>query len=558
MAISREEELEYLRLLEEEERRKRENKLADFHPHGYQLEVLEATKTHELVALQGANGTGKTALVAYAASIWATGRYPKDWIGKRFDGAVTIIIAGRDRESLRDALEKHLLYGQEGGDRGEGFLPKDTIVEVKPSRSGMGSDYIKVTHVDGRTSTIHTKAFSKGAESIAGIRANIVIIDEPAPPDEFSELSGRLTASGKEPGLIMCSYTPTTGSSAVIRHIHEHGYVRVVSAYDASVKNGGHISEEEIERLETRYLGYERRARLLGLTAQGRGSIFEFDVGTLVNPPPDDADDTLWRYLLAIDLGVQHPFAALLTALEPNGTLNIIKEYRKTQSELMDPEGQWNSPIAQHVANIRLLMGAENFGVVWLPPHDAARRQLVSGDRIRDILKDLGVNVAPFNARWPEGSGRRALDVKDGFTEIIQRAGAGTLRIWPDCPLLIEEMRNAYWVDDQPHDEDDDLLSCLRYALMGHACKLGKMPSQMVRAVEVLNRRRNGGGSGTQVAVAGEDLFRENERAQGQDLGYVIRNGQKLPVLGSAQSERDARRSAPQVSRASDYDPWKR
>ena len=77
---------EVIRLLEQQAKAKRENKLRSFKPYPKQLEFIAATKDHNEVVLQAGNQLGKSEVGSYMAAVFATGLYPDDWQGRRFDG----------------------------------------------------------------------------------------------------------------------------------------------------------------------------------------------------------------------------------------------------------------------------------------------------------------------------------------------------------------------------------------------------------------------------------------------------------------------------------------
>ena len=74
-----------LETLEAQARAKRENRLRSFTPYPRQMEFIAATRDHMEVALRAGNQQGKSETAAYFTAVSLTGRYPKDWPGRKWD-----------------------------------------------------------------------------------------------------------------------------------------------------------------------------------------------------------------------------------------------------------------------------------------------------------------------------------------------------------------------------------------------------------------------------------------------------------------------------------------
>lgn len=70
---------ELIKLLEEQARAKRENRLKSFRPYPRQLEFIAATADHCEVALRAGNQQGKSETAAHFVAVSATGLYPDWW-----------------------------------------------------------------------------------------------------------------------------------------------------------------------------------------------------------------------------------------------------------------------------------------------------------------------------------------------------------------------------------------------------------------------------------------------------------------------------------------------
>ena len=97
----------------------------------------------------------------------ATGRYPEDWKGKRFDRPTVGWACGVTGEVVRDTVQK-VLVGRTGAE-GSGAIPKDAIVELVSAR-GIPDllDTIRVKHVSRGISIIGLKSYATGREKFQG------------------------------------------------------------------------------------------------------------------------------------------------------------------------------------------------------------------------------------------------------------------------------------------------------------------------------------------------------------------------------------------------------
>jgi len=164
----------------EKTRRRVENQLGTYKPYPKQIEFHTAGATHRERLLMAANQSGKTTAGGMETAIHATGRYPDDWQGKRFDKPTVGWVAGTTGETTRDTVQR-ILLGRPG-QHGTGSIPKDAIVELVPGR-GVADllDSIRVAHVSGGASTIGIKSYQRGRESFQGETLDFLWFDEEPP-----------------------------------------------------------------------------------------------------------------------------------------------------------------------------------------------------------------------------------------------------------------------------------------------------------------------------------------------------------------------------------------
>src|SRR4051812_28075866 len=86
-----------------------ENKLASFVAYPKQRELFAAGKSHRERLMMASNQSGKSIAAAYEVALHATGLYPDDWPGYRFDRAPRIWACGETSEVIRDTIQRLLL-----------------------------------------------------------------------------------------------------------------------------------------------------------------------------------------------------------------------------------------------------------------------------------------------------------------------------------------------------------------------------------------------------------------------------------------------------------------
>ena len=169
------------RLGSEKQRLIAENALVYYRPYPKQRAFHEAGAIYRERLLMAGNQLGKTLAGGMEAAAHATGQYPDDWKGRRFDQPTDAWVAGETAETVRDTVQRMLL-GPSGA-HGTGTIPKDCILDIIPSRGVPEAvDIIRVQHVTGGMSTIGIKAYADGRAKFQGTTLHWIWLDEEPPP----------------------------------------------------------------------------------------------------------------------------------------------------------------------------------------------------------------------------------------------------------------------------------------------------------------------------------------------------------------------------------------
>jgi phage terminase large subunit-like protein len=198
------EKLQAIRLLEERERRHRENALCRYQPYPKQQEFHAAGLKHRERLFRAGNQLGKSYSGGAEAAYHLTGLYPDWWQGRRFSQPTSGWVGAPSGEIVRDGAQKVLLGRPD--DWGTGMIPKRCIVDVQRA-SGVRdlADTVTVKHVSGGTSRVKFKTYDQGRERWQAETLDFVWFDEESSIELYTEGLSRTNATG---GLVWLTFTP--------------------------------------------------------------------------------------------------------------------------------------------------------------------------------------------------------------------------------------------------------------------------------------------------------------------------------------------------------------
>lgn len=386
------------------------------------------------------NQLGKTTSGAAEAAIHATGRYPKDWTGRRFDRATRGWASGVSGVSLRDSVQK-LLLGEPSA-IGTGSIPGDCIVSCTKAM-GVADlfDAVMVKHVSGETSRIGFKTYEQGREKWQAETLDWVWFDEEPPLDIYTEGLTRTTATD---GIVWLTFTPLKGMSKVVhRFLKEKGPGRHVTTMTI---DDVPMSPERKARLLAQYPEHERAARLHGVPQFGSGMVFPVTEDSVREPALEIAPH--WPRICGMDIGWDHPTAAVWLAWDRDtDTVHVYDCYRVREQ----------TPVV-HAAAIK---GRGD----WIPvawPHDGLQHDKGSGEQIAELYRAQGLEMLPARATFEDGGN----GVEAGVMDMLDRMQTGRLKIAAHLADFWDEFRNYHRKDGLIVKEDDDILSACRYGVM--------------------------------------------------------------------------------------------
>ena len=387
------------------------------------------------------NQVGKTIAGAFEAAIHATGRYPADWGGKRFDKPTVGWAAGVTSETTRDTVQR-LLLGR-ANDHGTGSIPAECIVGTTAARGVADQiDTINIKHESGGTSSIALKSYEKGREKWQGETLDWVWFDEEPEYPIYSEGLTRTNATG---GITWMTFTPLLGMSDVVkRFLIEKSPDRSVTTM--TIDDAEHYTPQQRKQIIDSYLEYEREARINGIPVLGSGRVFPV-VEELLRETAITIPDH-WARIVGLDIGWDHPTAAVWLAHDRDtDTVHVTDCYRVREQ----------TPIV-HSAAIKAR--GDWIPVAW--PHDGLQHDKGSGIEIAQQYRNQSVKMLSERATFEDGT----FGVEAGIIKMLDRMKTGQLRVADHLTDWWDEFRLYHRKDGVIVKEGDDLMSATRYGIM--------------------------------------------------------------------------------------------
>lgn len=320
---------------------KKYNKIEFYQPQVWQSGVINKGRDTAIRGLIAANRIGKSDVGTYELAIHLTGRYPEGWDGYRFNGPIDTLALGVDLNTISkpDQLQEKLLGKLD--DRGTGFIPKDTIVEIK-NKVGMGSgvaESVRVTHYDAEgnpdgVSRLLFGSYSQGQDVLMGLALQFVLIDEMPTDDAILPQCIKRTWSFRGDARVLCTFTPERGISRTVssfwdeKGTHHSGLLRA-TLWDADI-----YTQEEKEMMASSIPPWQKSFSIEGIPSAGTGAVFQGIVKQNLTSPDLSNIPSHWKRLAAADIGFQDDFVVQFGAECPDtGELWVYDEMTFQQTD---------------------------------------------------------------------------------------------------------------------------------------------------------------------------------------------------------------------------------
>ncbi len=479
--MNRDDNLELLALLEEQERRTRGRKLLTYFPdtgalrrelYAKHLAFFAAGAEFPERAFIAANRIGKTESGGgYEFVLHMTGRYPSWWTGKRFDRPVQAWAAGDTGKTVREIIQAKLLG--KTGDHGTGLIPAEYLVRTTPKQGVPEAvDSIYVRHVSGGMSQATLKSYDQKREAFQGTEQDVIWLDEEPPLDIYTECLLRTmdtTGTGSHSGIIMLTFTPLQGMSETVLQFLPNGEIAETRVGPRCVIMAGwddvpHLTDAVKAQLLSSIPVFQRDARTKGIPQLGSGAIYpvpESDIVIADFPIPDH-----WPKGYGLDVGWNRTAAGFHAWDRENDVVYRYSEHYRGQAEP-----------SIHAEAIKARG-------VWIPGviDPAARgRSQADGQQLMQQYVDLGLDLdIAFNG------------VEAGIYEMWQRLSTGRYKVFKSCQNWLTEYR-LYRRDDKGRvvKGSDHAMDESRYFIMSG---LARAKTKPVPKPAIMHQHHGGSG----------------------------------------------------------------
>ena len=447
---SAEEKRAILVLVEEKNKRKKRRKIDSYFPdtgplrrdlYPKHIAFLKAGSKYRERGFMAANRIGKTDCTCYEASLHMTGKYPHWWEGRRYDRPVRCWFAGTTAETTRDILQRKMLGSLD--DLGTGLIPYDSLAGEPRRDSGIPDavETFTVTHVSGGTSRGQFKAYKQGRKAFEGDEQDIIVMDEEAPLDIYTECLLRTMTTG---GIILLGFTPLEGLSETVLAFMPGGQVLKEgegSKYliSATWDDAPHLTAEAKAELWEGIPPHQRDARSKGIPSIGSGAIYPVSEDDIL--VTDFLIPEYWPQVYGMDVGWNANGVLWSAWDKEQDIVYFIGEYKRGQAE---PE--------VHASAVRA-RGSWIPGVVDPASLGSSQKD---GSKLMEEYIDLGLELSVADN-----------SVEAGLFECYRRMTSGRLKVFKSCTRWLEEFR-IYRRDShgKPVKENDHLMDPMRYVVM--------------------------------------------------------------------------------------------
>jgi phage terminase large subunit-like protein len=405
---------------------------------------------------------GKSESAAYELACHLTGLYGPDWPGRKYTKGIKAWAVGENLKMTRDIMQKKLC-GEPGNIEafGTGLIPRHLFVGDPVMARGEGNAYdtIQVRHVSGGISTLRFRTYQAGRPALQGESLDYLWLDEePADYEVYSECLARISGTG---GCLAITFTPLRGMSEIsVRYREQFSPDRTfVQMGLDDVPPDGHIKPEARASIIAGYPEHERDARSKGEPMLGEGKVYKTPESHILEGTDPTTFPTYWRWGYGMDLGVDHPWAAVLIAWDVDqDVIHLVAELRMSDQT---PAGHVT---AMRSLEKRLFNRHMDFPVAW--PTDAGTRDRGSGEPIKNLYKQFGLRMMFEPASHPGVKGAAAYSLEGGVQEIDARERGGKWKVARGMVCYLEERRLYHRKDGEIVRLRDDTLAAARYGYM--------------------------------------------------------------------------------------------
>lgn len=422
MQQSRQEKLEYLKLLDERDRRRKENPLLYCQRHPKQIAAHESLEA--IRALFWGNRVGKTEWGAMEVSEYATLHHPHRQMKPPFE----IWAACPSYDVQEHTTQKKLLS----------YLPEKEIARTEYIR---GRIIKKMTLKNGVT--IQFKSYEQGREKFQGAGVRLIWFDEEPPKDIWEESFVRVEA-GQQLDVIL-TMTAVKGMTWVYDQIYLDTSNPDLFISEAGWDDNPYLTEQQKQQMSRGLSENAIKVRREGKFVKRVGLVCAWWERDKHIGHYDNLDKS-WAWYEVLDPGFSDPAAWLLIGVDHDDNVHVVNGYRKKQQGNLSLKTMRDA----RISGLTLTNG-------WMDNEDPRLQQeltqLKNDDGTPNPWYLQPVQKIPGDSKnWDEtlaekleeygkiqlGNGKPRLFISDNLTEVNETTGT-------EINWMVQEIENLVW-----------------------------------------------------------------------------------------------------------------
>lgn len=413
---SRRDKIAYLQLLEEQERRVREDPLKYAKQHDKQLEATASMAA--IRALFWGNRVGKTEWGGSETSRYATANHPYRSVAE----GVEIWVACPSYEVQEDTTQKKLLS----------YLPAKAIARIDYLRGKI----IKKITLKNKTEIVF-KSYDQGREKFQGTGKRLIWFDEEPPHDIWEECFVRVEA-GQQLDVIL-TMTAVKGMTWVYDEIYLATHNPDLFVSEAGWDDNPYLTEQQKEQMSRGLSAAALKVRREGKFVKRVGLVCAWWDRTK-HLRHYEALNRSWTWYEILDGGWSDPAAWLLVGVDNDNNVHVVNGYRKKELR------------AERIKELRdIRISGLTITRGWIDNDDP---------RLQEQLQKLGMKLRPVEKKpnesksWDEtlaakmeeygeiqkGTGQPRLYISDNLIDINERTGK-------EENWMVQEIENLVWLE---------------------------------------------------------------------------------------------------------------
>lgn len=414
--LSRQEKIEYLKLLDEKERRRKANPLLYCQRHSKQVEAHEAIQA--IRALFWGNRVGKTEWGAMEVSEYATLHHKHRQMRAPFE----IWAACPSFDVQEHTTQKKLLT----------YLPESEIEHIEYLR---GRIIKKMKLKNGVT--ILFKSYEQGREKFQGAGVRLIWFDEEPPHDIWEESFVRVEA-GQQLDVIL-TMTAVKGMTWVYDTIYLDTGNPDLFVSEAGWDDNPYLTEKQKEQMSRGLSENAIKVRREGKFVKRVGLVCAWWERSVHVKHYDNLDKS-WTWYEVLDPGFSDPAAWLLIGVDHDNNVHVVNGFRKKGlnaerlKEIRDTKvnGLLMTRGWTDTNEPRLTQDLAGLGMALNPVVKLPNESKNWDETLASKLEEYG--------RIQPGTGKPRLYISDTLTEYNENTGT-------EVNWMIQEIENLVWME---------------------------------------------------------------------------------------------------------------